>query len=181
MGPISGMGLEPEQLGQVFSAVAGPAAALAFEAPVDTHFDVLFNCPAARAHRSKTATKPAAQPGRDNMPVIQPVAVTQDVAKEALNSSGRVCRYRLVPSASQERFAVALPYGCHNAAIFALIIAHQRANILSDVPAIQQPMALGQILSPLPISVLRLHHLRAPLKSRAENDASAAKPAAARR
>ncbi len=35
MGPIDGMGLEPEQLGEVFSAVAGPASALAFEAPVE--------------------------------------------------------------------------------------------------------------------------------------------------
>ena len=75
MDPIIGMGLEPEKLGQVFSAVAGPAAALAFEAPVDAHFDILFNCPAARAHRSKTATKRAAQPGRNNMPVVDPVAV----------------------------------------------------------------------------------------------------------
>ena len=41
------MSLQPEQLGQMFRAVASPAAALAFEAPVDAHFDVLFNCPTA--------------------------------------------------------------------------------------------------------------------------------------
>jgi hypothetical protein len=41
------MSLEPEQLGQVFSAVASPAAALAFKAAANVHFDILFNDPAA--------------------------------------------------------------------------------------------------------------------------------------
>ena len=62
MDPISGMGLEPEQLGQVFSAVAGPAAALAFEAPVDAHFDIPFQlprCQSAQEQHSYRATRAA--------------------------------------------------------------------------------------------------------------------------
>ena len=41
------MALEPEQLGEMFGAVAAPAAALTFEAAVDVDFDVLFNSSAA--------------------------------------------------------------------------------------------------------------------------------------
>ena len=55
------MSLEPEQLGEVLSAVATPTAALAFEAAADAHFDVLFNDSAARAHRREMATEGAAK------------------------------------------------------------------------------------------------------------------------
>jgi hypothetical protein len=62
MNPIDGMGLEPEQLGQVFSAAAGPAAALAFEVPVDARFDVSFQlsrCQSAQEQHSYRATRAA--------------------------------------------------------------------------------------------------------------------------
>jgi hypothetical protein len=45
VGPIGGIVLEPEQLGQVFGAAPSPAAALALEAASDVHFDVLFITP----------------------------------------------------------------------------------------------------------------------------------------
>jgi len=58
------MSLEPEQLGKVLGAVATPAPALTFETAADSHFDILFNDSAARAHRGKTATERAAIPSR---------------------------------------------------------------------------------------------------------------------
>ncbi len=45
--------MEPEELGEMFGALARPAAALRLEAPVDAHFDVLFKCSAPGTHRSE--------------------------------------------------------------------------------------------------------------------------------
>jgi hypothetical protein len=62
-------------LGEVLSAGTTPAAALSLEATADSHFDVLFINFAAGTHRCKTATERAAQPRRNSMPIVDPVAV----------------------------------------------------------------------------------------------------------
>jgi hypothetical protein len=57
MNPFDGMGFEPEQLGQVFSA-----AALAFKVPVDARFGVSFQlsrCQSAQEQHSYRATRAA--------------------------------------------------------------------------------------------------------------------------
>src|SRR6266446_2960161 len=84
MGPIGRMSLEPEELGEMFSATLGPAAALAFEAAVNAQFNIFFNGSTAGAHRSDLAAKRATQARWDFLPVIDSVAVTQDVAKEGV-------------------------------------------------------------------------------------------------
>ena len=53
--PIKWVGLKPEQLREVLGAAATPTAALTFEAPINAHFDVLFDHAAAAAHGSDLA------------------------------------------------------------------------------------------------------------------------------
>lgn len=84
MGPVVRVCLKPEQLGEMFGATPCPATALAFEAAVDTHFDVLFNRSAARAYRGQLATERAAQPRWNSMPVVDPITIAQDVTKEGV-------------------------------------------------------------------------------------------------
>src|SRR5438552_16200997 len=84
MGPVVRVGLEPEELSEVFSSRAAPAATLAFKAAVDAHFDVFLNHAAAASHRSDLAADRAAQFGRDKAPVIYAFAVAQDIAKEGV-------------------------------------------------------------------------------------------------
>jgi hypothetical protein len=55
------MALEPEELSKVFGSIASPTAPLAFETPIDAHFDILFNRSSARADGSKTTTERATQ------------------------------------------------------------------------------------------------------------------------
>src|SRR5438874_11119047 len=76
------MSLEPEQLAQILGAASTPAAALAFEAPVNLHFDILFNDAAASTHRSELAIDGAMELCRNGSPVIDAIAVAQDVTKE---------------------------------------------------------------------------------------------------
>jgi hypothetical protein len=57
MNPIDGIGLEPEQLGQVFSAAAVQLRPWRLKCLLTRASVFLFNCPAARAHRSNTATE----------------------------------------------------------------------------------------------------------------------------
>ena len=54
---------------------------LALEAPVDAHFDIPFNCTAAGANRSQFASERAAQGSGDGVPVIDPIALAQNVTK----------------------------------------------------------------------------------------------------
>ena len=82
MVPIGGMALEPEELRQMFSARSRPTTALAFEAPVDVDLDILFDHTTAGTNRSKLTPGGTAQPWWNNMPVVDPVTITQDVAKE---------------------------------------------------------------------------------------------------
>lgn len=76
------MSLEPEQLSQMLGATSSPAATLAFEASVDAHLDVLFNCSAAGTYGSDLASNGTAQMWRDGVPGIDAFAVAQDVTKE---------------------------------------------------------------------------------------------------
>src|SRR5437870_7382671 len=135
----------------MFSAAASPAAALTFEASVDAHFDILFDCATARANGSKTATERAAQPRRDLMPVVDPIAVAQDVTKERVKFQWTSLAVGAAAQRFQDRFAIALPHCGHDAAVFRLVLAHQRAHILRDVPAIQQPEAPGKFSLPHPL------------------------------
>ena len=66
----------------MFSAASCPAASLAFEAPVDVDLDILFDHTTAAAYRCKLASHRSAQSFRNNMPVVDPVTITQDVAKK---------------------------------------------------------------------------------------------------
>ena len=44
------MVLKPEQLSEMFGAIARPTAALALEAAIDAHLNILFNHSAAGTH-----------------------------------------------------------------------------------------------------------------------------------
>ena len=78
------MTLKPEQLSEMFGATFGPTASLAFEAAIDTHFDILFNHSAAGTHGREFASNRSAQRRRDQVPIIDAVAIAQDVTKEGI-------------------------------------------------------------------------------------------------
>ena len=82
MVPIGGITLKPEQLSKVFGPGVRPAATLTFEAAVDLHLDILFHHSAAGTHRRELAADGSAQGRRDQVPVIDSVAITQEVTKE---------------------------------------------------------------------------------------------------
>ena len=73
--PVVRVGLQPEELSEMFGAGTTPRTALAFKAPIDVHFDILFDHPAAAAHRSDPAADSATQRGGDQAPVVNPLAV----------------------------------------------------------------------------------------------------------
>src|SRR5438552_12942092 len=69
MGPIGGMVLKPEQLSEMFGAIARPAATLSREAAIDAHFNILFNHSAPSTHGPELAPDGAAQGRRDQVPL----------------------------------------------------------------------------------------------------------------
>ena len=69
------MGVEPEELREVFSTASAPAAALAFKATVDLDLEVLFDDSAAAAHGRDPTSDRAAQLTRDGVPVVDSFAV----------------------------------------------------------------------------------------------------------
>src|ERR1700730_13538430 len=119
---ISRMILEPEKLNEVFGTTSGPTASLTFEAPVDAHLDVLFDHTATAAHRRKLASDRTAQLRRNSVPVVDPVAVTQDVAKERVKFFWTTLAIWTGAQRFQHRFAVRFPDCTHDAAMLRLIL-----------------------------------------------------------
>jgi hypothetical protein len=131
------MTLEPQKLSEIFGAMFGPTASLAFETPVDVYLDVLFDHTAAAAHRRELAPDRAAQPCWNRVPVVDPIAVTQDVAKEHVKLFWTTLAIWTGAQRFQDRLAVGFPDCAHDAAMFRLILANKSAHL--------------QILSPSPI------------------------------
>ncbi len=134
----------------MFRALASPAATLTLEAPVDAHFDIFFNRSAAGAHGRQFASQRATQGGRNGVPVVDPVAVAQDITKEGVKFKRSLRAVDAGAQRLQDRFAVALPYRLHNAALLDLILAHERAHVLRDMPAVEQPLTLSKFSFPHP-------------------------------
>src|SRR5204862_6806210 len=82
MVPISRMILEPEKSNEVFGTTSGPTASLAFEAPVDAHFDVLFDHTATACAPAQAGVRPNGAAASEQRASCRSVAVTQDVANE---------------------------------------------------------------------------------------------------
>jgi hypothetical protein len=75
--PVVRMGLEPEELGEVFYAGTGPTAALTLEASIDLNLDIFFDHSAAAAHRSD----PAANRTEEKRPIRLTVAASRIAAQ----------------------------------------------------------------------------------------------------
>ena len=126
----------------MFGAAATPAAALAFEAAVDAHLDVLFDHSTAGTHRSDLASDRSAQCCWDQSPVIYAVAIAQHVAKERVKLFGSALLQGTLSQGFQDCFAIGLLHRSHDALILAPIIAHQLAHTAGNVPAVQEPNCL---------------------------------------
>ena len=134
----------------MFSAASRPTAALTFEASVDVHLDILFDHTTAAAYRCKLTSDGTAQPCWNNMPVVDPVTITQDVAKELVEWFWTTLAIWTGSQRFQHRFAVGFPDCAHDAAMLGLILANKTAHFPCNVPAIQEPMSLSKFSLPHP-------------------------------
>src|SRR5262245_27529392 len=85
------------------------------------------------------------------VPVVDPIPVTQDVAKERVKFHFASAAIGTGAQRLQHCFTIALPYRGHDAAMLALIIATKRAHRSRDVPAVQQPLTLCKFSLPHPL------------------------------
>ena len=87
-GPGEGLGVEAFELEEALGAEGIPASALAFEAAVDVHFDVLFHGAGAGFDRGGGAAGAAAEGGGPVFPSVDALAVAEQVAEEGAKFLG---------------------------------------------------------------------------------------------
>jgi hypothetical protein len=68
----------------------GPIAVLAFEAPVDVHFDIFFQSRHFRHALEQIGTRPNGAAAWHRMPVIDPITITPGYSERERKKWGRV-------------------------------------------------------------------------------------------
>ena len=110
--------------------------------------------PAAGAHGRDRAAEGAAESSGDDVPVVDPFAVAQDIAKEDAKLERASFPQRAYAQRFQYRFAVGFPHRRHDTAMFALLVGDQAAQLLRDVPAVQKPKRLRELSLPHSLEAL---------------------------
>jgi|SRR5580700_271949 len=150
MFPKAGIVQEQFELEESLGTKAVPASALAFESAVDFNLDILFHRATAAFDRCRSASNRAAQAGRQCFPRIDTFAAAQDVTEELSKFFWPAEPKRTGAQGFEHRLALGAPDRLQEAVIFALVIRDEGPDSLCDMPAIQQPGGLREVLLPEP-------------------------------
>jgi len=121
-----------------------PTAALAFEAAVDVHFDVLLDGPRTAFDGGRGAAATAAEGGGDLMPGVNAVAVVLEVAPERVELLGSEVAQGALGQGFQGRLGIGVADGLQEALELGLVGAGEGAEGLGEVPAVPQPVGVGE-------------------------------------
>ena len=121
-------------------------AALAFEAAVDADFEVFLHAATAGFDPRGPTAHRAAQSGGNLLPVINAVAVAQQVTKQGAKLMGVLAAQRAGAQGLQCRLTVGVVNRLHQAAKLGVVADSEGAHGLGDVPAVQQPKVVGEVL-----------------------------------